>query len=197
MLIHVASQPSVVMLSLYNESWGAEDIATSEETRSYIRRVRAFLRSNHPQLLVIDNDGWEHVSTEGRLESDLLTAHVYRADLERWKDKVDRLSVGDIEATSPPQLVVGDPFFYSGQMPLVISEWGGFGFSGYGGPDAFDERAATIRGYKAALRERVIAGDVYTQATDIEDEDNGLIDARTSALRVPAGLLSSDGRGAA
>ncbi len=142
------------MLSLYNESWGAEDIATSEETRSYIRRVRAFLRSNHPQLLVIDNDGWEHVSTEGRLESDLLTAHVYRADLERWKDKVDRLSVGDIEATSPPQLVVGDPFFYSGQMPLVISEWGGFGFSGYGGPEAFDERAATIRGYKAALRER-------------------------------------------
>jgi hypothetical protein len=73
----------------------------------------------------------------------------------------------------------------------VVSEWGGFGFSVYGGPDKLDERATLIRAYKTALRERPIAGDVYTQATDIEDEDNGLIDAHTGALLVPAGLLRS------
>jgi hypothetical protein len=32
---------------------------------------------------------------------------------------------------------------------------------------------------------------VYTQATNIEDERNGLIDAHTGELSVPAGLLSS------
>jgi hypothetical protein len=191
MLIHVASQPSVVMLSVYNESWGAQDIASSEETRSYIRRVREFLRSNYPQLLVIDNDGWEHVSTEGRLEADVLTAHVYRRDVDRLKLALDRLTAGDIQSTTVPPLVIGDPFFYSGQMPVVVSEWGGFGFSVYGGPDKLDERATLIRAYKTALRERPIAGDVYTQATDIEDEDNGLIDAHTGALLVPAGLLRS------
>ena len=41
------------------------------------------------------------------------------------------------------------------------------------------------------LRRRPIAGDVYTQATNIEDERNGLIDPQTGALSVPAGLLAS------
>ena len=107
------------------------------------------------------------------------------------KVALDRLTAGDIQSTTVPPLVVGDPFFYSGQLPVVVSEWGGFGFSAYGGPDKLDERAAMIGAFKTALRERAIAGDVYTQATDIEDEDNGLIDARTGALLVPAGLLRS------
>jgi hypothetical protein len=49
----------------------------------------------------------------------------------------------------------------------------------------------TIKAYKKELRKRCIAGDVYTQATNIEDERNGLIDGSTGELRVPAGLLAS------
>ncbi|HEY8802207.1 MAG TPA: hypothetical protein VIN00_03945, partial [Candidatus Dormibacteraeota bacterium] len=41
------------------------------------------------------------------------------------------------------------------------------------------------------LRRRPIAGDVYTQATGIEHEQNGLINPETGALRVPSGLLRS------
>jgi hypothetical protein len=87
-------------------------------------------------------------------------------------------------------LVVGDPFFLRHQVPLVISEWGGFGFIDYGGPKDDAQRAEQIAAYKRELKNRGFAGDVYTQATDVEDERNGLIDAETGALRVPEGLLS-------
>jgi hypothetical protein len=88
-------------------------------------------------------------------------------------------------------LVVGDPFFFRRQVPLIVSEWGGFGFVEYGGPKDADERAQQIPLFKQELRKRPIAGDVYTQATNIEEERNGLIDADTGELRVPAGLLNS------
>ncbi|MBV9926451.1 MAG: hypothetical protein JOZ96_15640, partial [Acidobacteria bacterium] len=52
-------------------------------------------------------------------------------------------------------------------------------------------RAELIREFKRELRARPFAGDVYTQATNIEDERNGLINAETGELLVPAGILSS------
>ena len=189
MLVHFASQPSVVLVSLYNESWGAQDISADEATRAYIARTRAHLRGLYPQFLVVDNDGWQHLSTEGRLESDVLTAHVYETDVDRWRAVLGRLAGGDLDGVTALPLVVGDPFFYAGQLPLVISEWGGFGFSMYGGPDEPDERAARIRAFKRVIRELPIAGDVYTQATSIEDETNGLIDPASGELLVPPGLL--------
>ena len=134
MLAHIGSHPSVAVWSLYNEDWGAEDIATSEETRNYIADSYRYMRANHPQLLVVDNDGWHHVSVEGRLKSDLLTAHLYTPDLERWRDLLDQLAEGKNEGVGANPLVVGDPYFYCGQIPLVVSEWGGFGFSDYGRP---------------------------------------------------------------
>ena len=73
--------------------------------------------------------GWHHVSREGRLKSDLLTAHLYTPDLGRWREVLDKLAKGEMEGVAVNPLVVGDPFFYRGQVPLVVSEWGGFGFS--------------------------------------------------------------------
>ncbi len=190
MLVAIGAHPSVVIWSLYNEDWGVQDIATSAETREYIVQVYNFMRVHHPHVLVVDNDGWRHVSTEGRLESHLLTAHIYQHTLESWVQALDQLVVGDMSVTAEA-LVVGDPFFYRGQVPLVVSEWGGFGFEGYGGPEAPEARAQQIEAHKQALRSRPIAGDVYTQATNIEDERNGLIDVETGALLVRAGLLAS------
>jgi hypothetical protein len=89
-------------------------------------------------------------------------------------------------------LIVGDEFFYRGQTPLVISEWGGFGFTNYGGPDEVEARSQLIRLFKEEMRARSIAGDIYTQATSIEDEVNGIIDAATGKLLVPEGLLGSN-----
>jgi hypothetical protein len=193
MLALIETHPSVVIWSLYNEDWGAQDIATNEETRKYIIDMYHYMQLAHPQFLVVDNDGWHHISYEGRLKSDLLTAHLYTPDLERWKQLLDNLVAGKLDVTPFP-LVIGDPFFFRTQVPLVVSEWGGFGFVNYGGPNDSSERADKIKVFKQELRRRPIAGDVYTQATNIEEERNGLIDSVTGELMVPANLLNSGKR---
>lgn len=190
MLALIETHPSVVIWSLYNEDWGAQDIATNADTRKYIVDLYHHMQITHPQFLVVDNDGWQHISYEGRLKSDLLTAHLYTADAEHWKQLLDRLVAGEPDVTAFP-LVIGDPFFFRRQVPLIMSEWGGFGFVNYGGPQESLQRADKIRAFKKELRDRAIAGDVYTQATNIEEEKNGLIDSITGELQVPANLLNS------
>ena len=192
MLALIETHPSVVIWSLYNEDWGVQDIATNPDTRQYMIDMYHYMHINHPQFLVVDNDGWQHISLEGRLKSDLLTAHLYTPDLQRWRELLDALVAGQTEGVAAFPLVIGDPFFYRTQVPLIVSEWGGFGFADYGGPKDNEERATTIRAYKKELRQRKIAGDVYTQATNIEDERNGLIEEKTGELKVPAGLLNSN-----
>ncbi|QRR00251.1 glycoside hydrolase family 2 protein [Dyadobacter sandarakinus] len=191
MLALIGTHPSVVIWSLYNEDWGAQDIAHNRETRQYITDMYHFMQLAYPQFLVVDNDGWQHISFEGRLKSDLLTAHIYTPNLEQWEKTLDELTAGNMDTVAAFPLVVGDPFFFRKQVPLIVSEWGGFGFENYGGPQDDTSRASQIALFKAALRKRSISGDVYTQATDIEDERNGLIDSATGALNVPAGLLAS------
>ena len=191
MLALIGTHPSVIIWSLYNEDWGAQDIAVNSETRRYIVETYHFMQLAYPQFLVVDNDGWQHISLEGRLKSDLFTAHLYTPDLNRWRELLDRLVAGELEAVAAFPLVVGDPFFYRRQIPLIVSEWGGFGFADYGGPQESEDRADRIRLFKQEMRKRSIAGDVYTQATNIEDERNGLIDPHTGALSVPAGLMAS------
>jgi beta-galactosidase/beta-glucuronidase len=191
MLALIGSHPSVVIWSLFNEDWGVQDIATNADTRQYIMDMYHYMQLAHPQFLVVDNDGWQHISYEGRLKSDLLTAHLYTPDLQRWAELLDQLVEGKLVGVAAFPLVVGDPFFYRRQVPLVVSEWGGFGFPDYGGPKDDDERARQIKLFKEELRKRPLAGDVYTQATNIEDERNGLIDSSTGKLKVPEDLLNS------
>ncbi|MBA3692056.1 MAG: glycoside hydrolase family 2 [Acidobacteria bacterium] len=192
MLVFIASHPSIVILSLYNEDWGVEDIRTSVETRRYISDTFDYMRLNYPQLLVVDNDGWNHVSRNGRLSSHILTAHVYTPDVAAWTSALDRLIKGETDGVTAQPMIVGDPYFYRGQTPLIISEWGGFGFTNYGGPGANEEKATRIREFKREMHRRQIAGDIYTQATSIEEENNGIIDPESGDLLVPRGLLGSN-----
>jgi beta-galactosidase/beta-glucuronidase len=191
MLPLMQTHPSIVIWSLYNEDWGAQDIATNTPTRQYITTMYDYMHLNHPQFLVVDNDGWHHISLRGKLKSDLLTAHLYTSHIEKWREMLTNLTEGKATAVTAFALIVGDPFFYRKQLPLIVSEWGGFGFINYGGPKQIDERAALIQQFKQELMNYAIAGDVYTQATDIEEEQNGLIDFKTGKPKVPAGTLGS------
>lgn len=194
MLALMETHPSIVIWSLYNEDWGVQDIATNPDTQQYIIDTYHYMAINHPQFLVVDNDGWHHISLEGRLKSDLLTAHLYTPDLQLWRQMLDRIINGEMQNVAAFPLVAGDPFFYRKQVPFVVSEWGGFGFPDYGGPKDENERTNLIKQFKQELRSKAIAGDVYTQATNIEDERNGLINTETGELKVHAGLLASPPR---
>jgi hypothetical protein len=114
--------------------------------------------------------------------------------LEQWRNTLDRLVAGETQNVAAQPLIVGSPYFYQGQVPIIVSEWGGFGFSWYGGPDEehAKERNRKISDFKRELRGRPIAGDVYTQATSIEEESNGLIDKESGELLVSDGILGSD-----
>jgi len=191
MLALIGTHPSVIIWSIYNEDWGAQDIATNRETRSYIMGIYHYMQIAFPQFLVVDNDGWHHVSYEGRLKSDLFTIHIYTSEIEKWRERLQALEDGKMDGIAAFPLTVGDPYFFRKQVPIIISEWGGFGFVDYGGPQEDDDRATKIALYKQELRKYAIAGDVYTQATNIEDEKNGLIDFETGELKVPEGLLRS------
>ena len=61
-----------------------------------------------------------------------------------------------------------------------------------GDPCDDGSQAQQIKLYKQALRKHHMTGDVDTQATIIEDEQNGLIDAASGESKVPAGLLHSN-----
>jgi beta-galactosidase/beta-glucuronidase len=191
LLTIMGSHPSIIIWSLYNEDWGVQDIATSANVQKYIAETYDFMRLNYPQLLVVDNDGWRHVSMQGRLKSDLLTVHLYTTDIDRWRSLLSQLIQGRLEGVTHEDIVVGDQFFYRQQIPLIISEWGGFGFSEYGGPQSYAARNDMIRAFKTELRKHHLAGDVYTQAINVEDEVNGLIDAETGRLLVDADLFAS------
>ncbi|MGE5521595.1 MAG: glycoside hydrolase family 2 protein [Candidatus Dadabacteria bacterium] len=191
MLALIGTHPSVVIWSLYNEDWGAQDIATNPETRQYIRYMYHWMHAMEPQFLVVDNDGWQHVSFEGKLKTDILTAHVYTPDISRWKQVLQNMVAGNLEEVAVLPLVIGDPYFFRKQVPLVISEWGGFGFADYGGPNDSNERTELIKAFKAELRKLPFSGDVYTQATNIENEKNGIIDPKTGEIQVPPGILKS------
>jgi beta-galactosidase/beta-glucuronidase len=191
MLVFIASHPSIIIFSLYNEDWGAEDITTNIETRKYISATYDYMQVHYPQLLVVDNDGWNHVSKRGKLCSDLLTVHVYTPDLPTWSSVLDRIVGGETQGVAAQSLIVGDQYFYRGQAPLIISEWGGFGFSNYGGPGENEDKTERIRQFKREMRHRRIAGDIYTQATSIEEENNGIIDPASGELLVPPDLLNS------
>jgi hypothetical protein len=88
-----------------------------------------YMQIAYPQFVTVDNDGWQHISFEGKLKSGLLTAHLYTPELDRWKQVLDELTAGNMQSVAAFPLIVGDPFFYRRQVPLVVSEWGGFGFS--------------------------------------------------------------------
>jgi hypothetical protein len=142
--------------------------------------------------LIVDNDGWNHVSRRGKLSSHLLTAHVYTPDLGAWSSVLDRIIEGETKGVAAQPLISGDPYFYKGQVPLIISEWGGFGFTDYGGPGGAEEKSQRIKDFKREMRARRVGGDIYTQATSIEDETNGIINADSGELLVEPGLLGSN-----
>lgn len=175
------NHPSIITWTPFNESWGIPEVAGSKEQQAFTRAIYALTKAYDPARPVITNDGWEHTC------SDILSLHDYFRDGESMKPRFDDKGLARIlnneVSHSSFKHALAQGVSYAGQ-PIILSEYGGIGIEGSDGwgyndkakgEDAliakYDDMTSAIKSIPAIL------GYCYTQLTDVEQEQNGLLDA--------------------
>jgi len=188
------SHPCIVAWTPINESWGVPALATSEAQRNHVLALYHHIKSLDPTRLVVDNDGWEHVKT------DLTTFHDYGNAEHLRSVCASRERI--LAPKAGRDMFVGDGQ-HSPKAPFILSEFGGISFAGEGGKGAWGYQAAeSEEDYLARLApmtEAILAGGlvqgwVYTQLSDIETEQNGLLTKDRRFKVDPAKLRAIFGR---
>ena len=176
--------PSVMAWVVANESFGLDQVTAEVRSRftSNLYRLTHHLDGTRP---VVSNDGWEHST------SDLCTLHDYSppADLEGRYRAVESALSGS--AGGHPAYDPG--YAYRGE-PIIVSEFGGLRVAGTGGWGWLEvgDRAEFLQAYRGLIDALMAPGPVegfcYTQLTDVEQEQNGLLTAGREPKLEP-GLL--------
>ena len=191
------NHPCIVVWTPLNESWGVQEIETDPRQQAHSEAMVAITKSMDTTRLVVDNDGWEHTN------GDLLTIHDYSPSGEMLRAHLG--SMDAILALRPAQraLFVGR-HAYAGQ-PILLSEFGGVKFVpgteaqhswGYCEADSCAAFAGKLRELFDAVRAcPLVDGYCYTQLTDVETEQNGLLTYdRTPKLPLETICASLNGR---
>ncbi|MFY9114204.1 MAG: sugar-binding domain-containing protein, partial [Dethiobacteria bacterium] len=176
------NHPSIITWVPFNESWGVMDLFWKKSTRFFIKKVVEFTRNFDRSRPVIDNSGFDHV------DSDIIDIHLYpliMPSAERFRQMFRRYRGGKMKyglfgriynMIFPWIPIIKRPLApgasYRGQ-PVIISEYGGFGFYRSKKDKGLKEN---LRDYtRAILEEDWICGYCYTQQYDTYQERNGLI----------------------
>lgn len=176
-----AGHPAIVAWVPYNESWGIPDVAHDPDVQEWVREVVRITRSIDSTRLVIDNDGWEHV------ESDIMSYHDYSCDNTELDSGYQSAVAGGVVPGSARKTVVGGS--RDDDKPLMLTEYGGVAYLAEADPDGswgYGKTEESADSYRARLEATIttvsrmegLAGAVYTQLTDVEQEKNGLLTAR-------------------
>jgi len=162
--------PSIVAWVPVNETMGLKDLAP-DALADFQMRLHDITKELDGERLVMSNDGWQHA------KSDLCTLHDYSAAnvlRRRYSNLESALEAGARE--EPPYL---PGYSYHGE-PIVVSEFGGialeggkFGYTKAAGADALLETYREM--VEALMQPGPVEGFCYTQLTDIEEEQNGLL----------------------
>jgi beta-galactosidase/beta-glucuronidase len=175
------SHPSIVTWVPMNESWGIQDVAVQPAQRSYADALYHLTRALDPTRPVLSNDGWEHSN------SDIVGVHDYapKGDLLRER-YTDRDAIEQTLQRRPAMRTVLLSGFDPGDRPVMLTEFGGirytsnrlnrgWGYSQASSAKDFAERLTDL--VDAVLDSHELAGFCYTQLTDTEQEQNGLLTA--------------------
>ncbi|MGN0172393.1 MAG: glycoside hydrolase family 2 protein [Acutalibacteraceae bacterium] len=153
-----ASHPSIVTWVLHNES-------PAHQNREALCALVNSVRALDPTRPIIDASGWTHVQT------DIYDIHDYNQD---------GAALAETYCAAAENAAVLSPL--AAGKPLILSEYGGTRLekdSGWGyGDAACDEQALLERISsltRAVLDCGVFSGFCYTQLTDVEQEQNGLL----------------------
>ena len=174
------NHPSIVTWTPFNESWGVPQIKTDRTQQRFTEAIYYLTKTIDRTRPVIVNDGWEHTI------SDILTLHDYEEDgkrfYERYGDFISKILTAEVYH-SGSRSALADGFSYKGQ-PIIISEYGGIAFdsgaSGWGYGNKVGGEEEFLRRFDAvttAIKQLpFVCGYCYTQATDVQQEINGLMD---------------------
>ena len=159
------AHPSIIGWCPFNETWDCECRRQSDALINLTYKVTKEIDSTRP---VIDTSGNFHVGAD----TDIYDIHDYDQDVENY---TKRIGNGVFETFKDRQKWYGQPFF--------VSEYGGIAWSlstggwGYGNaPKSEEEFIARYKGLtEAMLNNPDCCAFCYTQLTDVEQEQNGLM----------------------
>ena len=160
------NHPSLIGWCPFNETW------SPRQDRSVIPTAYELTKALDPARLVIDTSGGNH------FETDMYDIHDYEQDPDKFRAHYAKLGEGvAFEGSTTFGKWKGEPYW--------VSEYGGTWWNpgavgdswGYGNrPQSEEEVAGRYVGLTRALLENPhICGFCYTQLTDVEQEQNGLL----------------------
>lgn len=171
------NHPSIFTWVLFNESWGVQQIRFDEQQQNLTKGAYFTVKSMDPTRFVISNDGWHQT------ESDIMTIHDYSA----YGDEISKrygneiCAEGENFVASPTRFAFAKGYGYKGQ-PVMLTEYGGISYATDGGwgynakvntEEEFLERFGSLT---IAIRKiPYMTGFCFTQFTDVENEQNGLV----------------------
>ena len=180
------NHPCIVAWTPLNESWGVQEIKADKYQQAHCNALMYMIKSVDTSRVVIDNDGWEHTC------GDLLTIHDYTASGKVLKKHFESLEAV-LSLCPGRRSLFADGWSYQGQ-PVLLTEFGGvryvpgtevkhsWGYCDASSAEEFADKYAEIM--KAVHESPVIQGYCYTQLTDVEAEENGLV-AYQRGLEMP------------
>jgi beta-galactosidase/beta-glucuronidase len=163
--------PCIVTWVPSNESFGLGEIDAGVRS-NFLVRLYNQTREIDATRPIVSNDGWEHSVT------DLCTTHDYSPPeviSRRYRELATAL---DGSASGRPLFDPG--FAYAGQ-PLLVTEFGGLREAGTGGWGwlEVEDGDAFVSSYRqlidALMQPGPVQGFCYTQLTDVQQEQNGLL----------------------
>jgi beta-galactosidase/beta-glucuronidase len=171
------NHPCIIAWTPLNESWGIQEISYDKRQQAHSAALYYLTKSIDQSRLVIDNDGWEHTC------GDLLTIHDYASageELARHFCGMETI----LHLHPGGRRLFADGWEYSGQ-PVLVTEFGGvryapgsttehaWGYCEVNEQNAFIQKYADL--IQALRDSECVQGFCYTQLTDIETEENGLL----------------------
>ena len=171
------NHPCIVAWTPLNESWGVQEIKADKYQQAHCNALVYMIKSVDTSRVVIDNDGWEHTC------GDLLTIHDYTASGKVLKKHFESLEAV-LSLCPGRRSLFADGWSYQGQ-PVLLTEFGGvryvpgtevkhsWGYCDASSAEEFADKYAEIM--KAVHESPAIQGYCYTQLTDVEAEENGLL----------------------
>jgi len=171
------NHPSIFAWVLFNESWGVQQIRFDAAQQNLTKGAYFTVKSMDSTRFVISNDGWQQT------ESDIMSVHDYSAYGDELSKRygTECHNIGDNPVAGPRRFAFAQGHSYQGQ-PVMLTEYGGISYATDGGW-GYNEKVKTeeefLERFKSlthAIRKvPYMTGYCFTQFTDVENEQNGLV----------------------